>query len=254
MRAEGDFDAGGFEGLERAAVGGAGGDVEEVEVLAGDVGFIKADALAALDVFFDDLINGADVVDAAALHEDAVGAEGLDGGHGVGDEEDSAAAAVGDILHFADALALELGIADREDFIDNEDFGVEVGGDGEGESDAHAGGVAFDGGVEEFFDFGEGDDVVELAFDLEAGHAEDGAPVHVDVFAAGQIGVEAGANFEEGGDAAVNGDAAGGGGGDAGEDFEEGGFAGAVAADDADAVTGVDFEGDIVEGPEGVFA
>jgi hypothetical protein len=42
------------------------------------------------------------------------------------------------------------GVADGEDFVDDEDFRLEVGGDGEGEADVHAAGVALDGGVEEF--------------------------------------------------------------------------------------------------------
>ena len=78
-----------------------------------------------------------------------------------------------------------------------------MGGDGEGEADVHARGVALDRGVEEFLDLGEGDDLVEFAADLGAGHAEDGA-VQVDVLAAGQFGVKAGADFEQAGDPAVD--------------------------------------------------
>ena len=64
-------------------------------------------------------------------------------------------------------------------------------------------------------------------------HAEDGA-VEVDVLAAGELGVEAGADFEQAADAAAEVDAAGGRLGDAAEDFEQRDLAGAVAADDAD--------------------
>ena len=38
-----------------------------------------------------------------------------------------------------------------------------MGRDGEREADVHAAGVALDGRVEELFDLGEGDDLVELA-------------------------------------------------------------------------------------------
>ena len=166
----------------------------------------------------------------------------------VGDEDDGAAGA-GDVAHFAEAFFLEVDVADGEDFVDEEDFGLEVGGDGEGEADVHAAGVVFDGGVDEFFEFGEGDDFVELAGDFGFAHAEDGAGEE-DVFAAGELGMEAGADFEEAADAAVNFGVAGGGVGDAGEDFEQSGFAGTVAADEAEDFAFLDVEGDVFERPD----
>src|SRR3954462_11992813 len=69
-------------------------------------------------------------------------------------------------------------------------------GDGKRESDVHAAAVAFDGGVEEFIDFGKGDDFVELSFYFSGLHAEDCA-VQEDVFASGPFGMEAGANFQQ---------------------------------------------------------
>lgn len=124
-----------------------------------------------------------------------------------------------------------------------------MGGDGEGETHGHAAAVALDGGVEEFFDFGEGNDLVEFGFDLVFAHAEDGA-IEEDVLAAGEFRVEAGADFEEGGDTSIEGDASGGGFGDAGEELEEGGFACAIAANDANDFTGRDFEREVFDGPE----
>ena len=100
-------------------------------------------------------------------------------------------------------------------------------------------------------DAGEVDDLVELAVDLGLFHAEDRA-VEVDVFAAGQFGVEAGADFEEGADAAAHPDFAFGRLGDAAEDLEERGFARAVGSDDADDGSGLNFEGDVAEGPEDI--
>ena len=70
-----------------------------------------------------------------------------------------------------------------------------------------------------------------LAVDLCLLHAEEGA-VQEEVLAAGEFGVEAGADFEQGGDSAAKRHRTASRGGDAGEDFEEGGFAGAVAADE----------------------
>ena len=83
----------------------------------------------------------------------------------------------------------------------NEDLGLEVGGDGEPEAHLHAARVALDGRVEELLDLRELDDLVELAGDLGPPHAEDRA-AQVDVLAAGQLGVEAGADLEQGADAA----------------------------------------------------
>ena len=77
-----------------------------------------------------------------------------------------------------------------------------MGGDGEGQAHVHAAGVALDRRVEKALDLGEGDDFVELAADLGAAHAEDGA-VEEDVFAAGQLRMKAGADFEQAADAAV---------------------------------------------------
>ena len=68
------------------------------------------------------------------------------------------------------------------------------------------------------------------------------AAVQVDVFAAGEFGMEAGADLEEGGDAATGVDAAGGGGGDAAEELEQGALAGAVLADDAEDIAFMDIK------------
>ncbi len=150
-----------------------------------------------------------------------------------------------DVFHLSQAFFLEFGVSDGEDFVHDEDFGFEVGGDGEGEADVHAGGVAFDGGIEEFFDAGEGYDFVKFAADFGAGHAEDGA-VEVDVFATAEFGVETGTDFEQTGYAAIDFYPTGGGFGDAAEDFEEGRFAGTVATDDAYPIAGIDLEVDVL--------
>ena len=105
------------------------------------------------------------------------------------------------ILHLAYRFLLEFGIADGEDFIDDEDLGLEEGGYGEAEADGHAAGEALDGGVDVFFDTSKVDDLIELGGDLFAGHAHNAA-IHVDVLAGGHLGVEASADFQKTGDAA----------------------------------------------------
>ena len=82
-------------------------------------------------------------------------------------------------------------------------------------------------------DLGERDDLVELAVDLGAPHAEDRA-IEVDVFPPGQLRVEARADFEERADASVDLGDAEGRLGDARQDLQERALPGAVAADDAD--------------------
>ena len=150
-----------------------------------------------------------------------------------------------DILHFAEAFFLELNIADGEHFVDDENLGFQVSGDSEGESDVHAGAIAFHRGIDIAFAAGEIDDLVELRLNLSLAHAEDGA-VEEDVFAAGEFGVEAGADFEEGRDAALDLDLAGGGSGDAGEDLEERALPGSITTDNPEDFALAHFEIDVL--------
>src|SRR5271165_1914071 len=211
--------------------------------------FVAVDAHHGGLVGGDDFVGVAVLADLAVVDPDYAVAESADLVELVGDEDHGTAGA-GHVAHFAEAFFLEIYVADGQDFVDEEDFGFEVGGDGEGQADVHAGGVVLYGRVDEFFEFGEGYDFVEFAGDVALAHAQDGAGEE-SVFAAGEFGVEAGADFEEAADAAVDGGVAGGGAGDAGEDFEQGGFAGAVATDQAQDFAFADIEGDVFEGPEG---
>ena len=68
--------------------------------------------------------------------------------------------------HAPEALPLELGVADGEDLVDDQDLGLEVRGDREREPHVHAAGVALDRRVEELLDAGEVDDCVESCGDL----------------------------------------------------------------------------------------
>ena len=129
------------------------------------------------------------------------------------DEEHGAALAAADVLHLADGLLLELGIAYGEHFVDDEDLGLHESSNGEAEADGHARGVALHGGVDVAGHAGEVDDVVELAADFVARHAHDGA-VHEDVLAACHLGMETGTYLEQRADAATGADGAGGGRGD----------------------------------------
>ena len=94
-------------------------------------------------------------------------------------------------------------VADAQDFVDQQDLGLEVGGDGECEANVHPTRIALHGHVDEATDSGEVDDVVELRSDLPAPHSEECA-VQVDVVTAAQLRVEAGADLEERADSAVD--------------------------------------------------
>ena len=152
------------------------------------------------------------------------------------------------ILHLADGLLLEFGVANGQHFVHHEDFGFQVCRDGEPEAYGHAAAVAFYGGVQVAFAAAEVHDFVKLASNLGAAHAHDCA-VHVDVLAAGHFRVESGAHFEEARDAAPCADGAGGGGGHAAQQLEECALAGAVPADDAHDVALFHLEVDVLQGP-----
>ena len=96
-----------------------------------------------------------------------------------------------------------VGVADREHLVDEQDLRLQMRRDGERQPHVHAARVALDRRVEELLDLGEGDDLVELAADLGPAHAEDRA-VEEDVLAAGQLGMESGADLEQRADASVD--------------------------------------------------
>ena len=63
--------------------------------------------------------------------------EALHGGHIMADKKNGAAA-FGDLAHFAQALFLELGVADGQHLVNDQDFWLEVRRDGKGEPHIHA--------------------------------------------------------------------------------------------------------------------
>ena len=200
------------------------------------------------DVAVDDVFGRAFGFDAAVEQEDGAVGELFDQPEIVGDEQDGDLA-LAQFLEFADAAVGEDGVADGQGFVDDEDFGVDVDGGGEGQAHVHAAGVFLDGTLDELADFGEGFDGGHGLFDLGAAEAEDLA-VEEDVFAAGEFGVEAGAEFEQGGDASAGDDAAAGGLEDAADDLQQGAFAAAVGADEAEGLALFDGEADVAERPE----
>ena len=157
------------------------------------------------------------------------------------DEQDCSASSGRYFLHFSDGFLLEFGIANGEDFINDEDLGFEESCDSEAKADGHTRGETLDRGVEVSFYAREIDYLIEFAVNLVLAHAHNGA-VHVDIVPGGHFGVEAGADLKQGGYAASIAYMAGAGGCDMAEELEEGTLAGAVLADDADDVALLNLE------------
>ena len=164
-------------------------------------------------------------------------------------EEDGTALALGDVFHLADGFLLELGIADGEDFVYDEDLRFEEGGYGEAQTDCHTGTITLHRGVDIAFTAGEIDDLVQLGLDLITRHAEDSA-VHEDILPTRHLAMEAGANFKQRAYTAMGTDSAGRRAGDTGKELKQSGFACTVLADDADDVALLNLEVDIAERPD----
>ncbi len=96
------------------------------------------------------------------------------------------------------APTLELLVADRQHLVDEQDVRVDVDRDREPEAHVHARRVVLHRRVDEPLEAGELDDVVEPAVDLALAQPQDRS-VQVDVLAAGELGVEPGAQLEQSG-------------------------------------------------------
>src|SRR5205085_9132245 len=103
---------------------------------------------------------------------------------------------VSDVFHFVQALLLKIRVADGEDFIDDENLGLEMRGDGESKTHIHAARIAFHRRVEELIDLRERDDFIEFRHDLTSLHAEDCA-VEENVFSPGELGMKSCTDFEQ---------------------------------------------------------
>ena len=189
--------------------------------------------------------------DPALVQHHAAGAQLADGAHVVADVEHRAALLAGHVAHLAQALLLELHVAHRQYLVHHHDLRVQMGGHREGQLHEHAAGIALHRGVDELAALGEFDDLVQLRVHLGFGHAQDGA-VHVDVFPAGHLAVEAGAHLQHAGHPAFDLHLARRGGGDAAEQLEQGGLARAVAADDAQGLALVHCQVHAVQRHEGL--
>ena len=141
-------------------------------------------------------------------------------------------------------------VADREHLVGDEDVAVDVDGDREAEPGEHARGVVADR-VPERPTSAKATMSSNFRVGLLLGHAEDRG-VHVDVLAAGELLVEAGAGGDQPGDPAAGEDRAAVGLHHAADQLQQRALARAVEAHQPDRLPLLDLEGDAVEGPEGV--
>jgi len=143
--------------------------------------------------------------DTAAVDPDREAAQPLELGRRMADEQQCAGLA--EIVDPIDAFLLESGVAHRQGFIDDQDLGIHMSADGEGQPGAHASRVELDWLVHEVADAGEVGDGVELGDDLVAFEAEH-RPADQHVLASGRFEIEGGAQRQHGRHAAFDPDLA----------------------------------------------
>ena len=128
--------------------------------------------------------------DLSVTEVDGALAKRLDGREIVADEDDRASAAR-DLADLAEAFLLKLGVAHRENLVDEQNLRLEVRRDREGETEIHPARVPLHRRVEEGARSPAKATISsKLRCDLAARHADDHA-VQVDVLATGELGMEA---------------------------------------------------------------
>ena len=163
--------------------------------------------------------------------------------------DDDRAPLVLELSELVHALVLEFHVAHGQDLVDEEDVRLDVDGYGEAQAHVHAGRVVLHRLIDETLDAGEVYDRVQLGVDLLLAHAQDRA-VEVDVLAARQLGVEAGADLKHGGHASRRGDCSPVRGEDLRDALEQRRLARTVVSEQAEGLALRDLEGDVVKGPE----
>ena len=165
----------------------------------------------------------------------------------MGDEQNRAAPA--EVLDELQALGLERLVTDGQHLVDDQDIGLGMGADRERQPRIHAARIELHRPVEELADAGEVGNRVQTIDDELPPHAENRA-ADQHVFAAGELRIEAGAERQHRRDAPARLDRAVGRLRDPADELQQRGLAGAVAADDAEALALGDFEIDVPQHPE----
>ena len=113
--------------------------------------FFGADALLIVQILADNIFSGTVEPQFAVLYPDDAVAQTRYGVHIVRDK-DHGPPLLPDIAHLAEAFFLKSDIADRQDLVNDQYFGFEVGGDRECEPHIHTARIVFDWRVEKAFD------------------------------------------------------------------------------------------------------
>jgi hypothetical protein len=195
-------------------------------------------------LYWRDLARFADVHHIPAFHQHRAVAEALDRTHVMSDEHDRPSLLF-QPRELVEALLLKGGVPDREDLVDQDDLGLDLDRDGEGEPDLHTRGVVLQLQVHELLELREGDDLVEAGFGLLPRQAEhDRVDDHV--VACGEFRVEPHAELDERRQAAVDRNLATIGLIDAGEAFQESALTASVSPDDPEELSGGNLDADIL--------
>ena len=165
-------------------------------------------------------------------------------------DEDHGAAFPRHVVHLAETLPLERGVADGEHLVDQQDLRLEVRRDGEGEAQVHAARVVLHRRVDERLDFGERDDLVELARGSRARFIPRMAPFRKTFSRPVSSRMKAGADLEQRADAPAQLHRAGRRLRDARQDLEQRALAGAVRSDQAERGSARDIERHVPKRPE----
>ena len=110
-------------------------------------------------------------------------------------DEDEGSAVFDDFFHALHALELKLRVANREHFVDDQDFRLEECSNRECQPHIHPARIAFNGRVDKLFETSESHNVIKLSFYFSAVHAEDGA-IEKDVVPASKLGMKTCPHFE----------------------------------------------------------
>ena len=199
--------------------------------------------------------------------------EGLDAGGGLANVGDGAVlqiehlfAIAGDVVHVVrdqdegdafpphlpeavEALRLEAHVAHGQHFVQQEHVGIQRRRHGETQPHRHAGTVVLHRRLHEIADFREVDDLVDLGVGFALGEPQH-RRIHVDVFPAGQDGIEARPQRDERPHPPPHFDAAGIGLDQAVEHFQQRGFPRPVVPDQPQAFAALQLESHVVDGPE----
>src|SRR5205823_493536 len=133
--------------------------------------------------------------------------------------------------------------------IDQKNLRLKMRCDRESKPHIHSARITLHRSIEEFFDLGEGDDLIEFFLNFGACHSEDRA-VEKNIFPAGQLRMKTGSNFKKSADPAVNIRAATRRLGDPIQDFEQRAFARAVGPDNSNYFALPHIERNILQSPE----